>query len=114
MQPVRCEFVSATVRSLVLSRDPWVVARAMMTAVAVAMVEGSGGFDRNATVVDVRAAAADWRAAARWSVNSDVECVSWDPHNPNQFLVSTDSGNVTCHDARQVRLPPLPAPSPAP
>ena len=29
--------------------------------------------------MDVRAAAADWRAAARWEVAADVECVAWDP-----------------------------------
>ena len=60
----------------------------------------SGGFDKVASVCDVRAAASDWKAAAKHSVSSDVECVSWDPQSEHQFLVSTDNGTVTCHDAR--------------
>jgi periodic tryptophan protein 1 len=63
----------------------------------------SGGFDRRAAVVDVRAAAADWRAAARWELAADVECVAWDPHGAggHLFLVSTDDGAVACFDARR-------------
>jgi periodic tryptophan protein 1 len=67
----------------------------------------TGGFDRNASVCDVRATAADWKTAAKWAVSSDVECVAWDPQSEHQFLVSTDSGNVTCHDARYAGKDPI-------
>ena len=69
----------------------------------------SGGFDRRAAVVDVRATAADWRAAARWELAADVECVAWDPHGAggHLFLVSTDDGTVTCHDARRAGAAPV-------
>eukprot|EP00960_Hanusia_phi_P074681 768287-Hanusia_phi.AAC.12 len=60
----------------------------------------SGSFDKTAAVLDVRATAADWKAAGKWPVSSDVECVAWNPHEEHQFFVSTDSGIVTCHDAR--------------
>jgi len=67
----------------------------------------TGSFDRNASVLDVRAAAADWKAAAKWEVSNDIESVMWDPHNQHQFLVSTETGTVTCHDARQQGQAPL-------
>ncbi len=66
-----------------------------------------GSFDKTAAVCDVRATAADWKAAGKWSVTSDVECVTWDLHNPHQFLVSTDNGTVTCHDARKAGEGPI-------
>ncbi len=40
-------------------------------------------------------------------MSSDVENVTWDPHNTHQFFVSTDTGTVTCHDARKAGEPPL-------
>jgi len=67
----------------------------------------TGSFDRNASVCDVRATAADWKAAGKWSVSSDVECVAWDPQSEHQFLVSTDNGTVTCHDARYAGKDPI-------
>ena len=67
----------------------------------------TGSFDRNASVCDVRATAADWKAAAKWSVSSDVECVAWDPQSEHQFLISTDNGTVTCHDARYAGKEPI-------
>eukprot|EP00286_Rhodomonas_abbreviata_P007413 CAMPEP_0181319318 /NCGR_PEP_ID=MMETSP1101-20121128/17502_1 /TAXON_ID=46948 /ORGANISM="Rhodomonas abbreviata, Strain Caron Lab Isolate" /LENGTH=541 /DNA_ID=CAMNT_0023426899 /DNA_START=160 /DNA_END=1782 /DNA_ORIENTATION=- len=66
----------------------------------------SGSFDRTVAVVDVRATAADWRAA-KTTLPNDIENVLWDPHNPHHFLVSTDAGTVTCHDARQQGAGPL-------
>mmetsp|Transcript_48578 Transcript_48578/g.115634 ORF Transcript_48578/g.115634 Transcript_48578/m.115634 type:complete len:553 (+) Transcript_48578:54-1712(+) len=60
----------------------------------------TGSFDRTAAVLDVRATASDWKAAGKWPVSDDIECVQWDPTNPHRFFVSTDAGNVTCHDAR--------------
>jgi periodic tryptophan protein 1 len=67
----------------------------------------SGGFDKAASVCDVRATAADWKAAAKWTVSSDVECVTWDPQSEHMFLVSTDNGTVTGHDARMAGKAPI-------
>eukprot|EP00293_Proteomonas_sulcata_P004268 CAMPEP_0184320696 /NCGR_PEP_ID=MMETSP1049-20130417/115357_1 /TAXON_ID=77928 /ORGANISM="Proteomonas sulcata, Strain CCMP704" /LENGTH=351 /DNA_ID=CAMNT_0026641275 /DNA_START=120 /DNA_END=1175 /DNA_ORIENTATION=+ len=67
----------------------------------------TGSFDKNASVLDVRATAADWKAAGKWAVSSDIENVVWDPFNTHQFLVSTDDGNVFCHDARKQGQGPL-------
>jgi len=67
----------------------------------------TGSFDRTAAVLDVRAAASDWKAAGKWPVSSDIECVQWDASNPNRFFVSTDQGNVTCHDARKQGQGPI-------
>ncbi|EOD50055.1 putative periodic tryptophan protein 1 protein [Neofusicoccum parvum UCRNP2] len=38
--------------------------------------------------------------APRWGVESDVEQVRWDPHDPNFFYVSTENGVIHYHDAR--------------
>lgn len=67
----------------------------------------TGSFDKTAAVCDVRATAADWKAAAKWQISSDVECITWDPHNHHHFLVSTDQGTVTCHDARKAGEEPV-------
>ena len=47
------------------------------------------GFDQRACVVDVRVATA---AAASWSagLETDPECVAWNPHATHNFFVSTD------------------------
>ncbi|KAK5240507.1 rRNA-processing protein, partial [Cryomyces antarcticus] len=36
----------------------------------------------------------------RWGVESDVESVRWDPHDPNFFYISTEKGIIHYHDAR--------------
>eukprot|EP01097_Dermamoeba_algensis_P003832 TRINITY_DN2601_c0_g1_i2.p1 TRINITY_DN2601_c0_g1~~TRINITY_DN2601_c0_g1_i2.p1 ORF type:complete len:407 (+),score=103.79 TRINITY_DN2601_c0_g1_i2:91-1221(+) len=36
------------------------------------------------------------------TLSGDVECVQWNPTIPQQFLVSTDTGEVTCYDARKL------------
>jgi periodic tryptophan protein 1 len=58
----------------------------------------SGGFDGLACLVDMRVGAA--AKPAKWKLPSDVECVSWDTHNPTRFAVSCDNGEVLCFDAR--------------
>ncbi|PGH17116.1 hypothetical protein AJ79_01254 [Helicocarpus griseus UAMH5409] len=58
----------------------------------------SGSYDKTVVAADMRAPDAK---AARWRVDSDVENVRWDPHDPNFFYVTTDSGMVYCHDVRQ-------------
>ncbi|KAI5307393.1 hypothetical protein KEM56_002400 [Ascosphaera pollenicola] len=59
----------------------------------------SGSYDQTVVAADLRAA--DVKAASmRWSVASDVETVRWDPHDPNYFFVTTDSGIVYYYDVR--------------
>ncbi|RPB27193.1 WD40 repeat-like protein [Terfezia boudieri ATCC MYA-4762] len=57
----------------------------------------SGSYDRTVVAADMRAPEVK---APRWGVESDVEGVRWDPHDPNYFYVSTESGVVHLHDAR--------------
>ncbi|KAF2467571.1 WD40 repeat-like protein [Lindgomyces ingoldianus] len=57
----------------------------------------SGSYDRTVVVADMRAPEAK---APRWGVESDVETVRWDPHDPNFFYVSTENGVIHYHDAR--------------
>lgn len=46
----------------------------------------SGSYDRTVVASDMRAPDAK---APRWGVESDVETVRWNPHDPNYFYVST-------------------------
>lgn len=48
----------------------------------------SGSYDRTVVAADMRAPEAK---APRWGVESDVETVRWNPHDPNYFYVSTTS-----------------------
>ncbi|EKG09215.1 hypothetical protein MPH_13766 [Macrophomina phaseolina MS6] len=57
----------------------------------------SGSYDRTVVAADMRAPEAK---APRWGVESDVEQVRWDPHDPNFFYVSTENGVIHYHDAR--------------
>ncbi|GME54669.1 hypothetical protein GTA08_BOTSDO02426 [Neofusicoccum parvum] len=57
----------------------------------------SGSYDRTIVASDMRAPEAK---APRWGVESDVEQVRWDPHDPNFFYVSTENGVIHYHDAR--------------
>nr|POE58023.1 putative wd repeat-containing protein c17d11.16 [Quercus suber] len=68
----------------------------------------SGSYDRTIVAADMRAPSA---AVPRWGVESDVEQVRWDPHNDNNFYVSTENGVLHYFDARQ--LPPTPEKSKA-
>ncbi|KAI5287969.1 hypothetical protein KEM54_005583 [Ascosphaera aggregata] len=61
----------------------------------------SGSYDQTVVAADLRAA--DVKAASmKWTVASDVETVRWDPHDPNYFYVTTDSGIVYYYDVRNV------------
>lgn len=66
----------------------------------------SGSYDRTVVAADMRAPEAK---APRWGVESDVENVRWDPHDPNYFYVSTENGIIHYHDVRAA--PPTPAAS---
>ncbi|KAB2574042.1 hypothetical protein BFW01_g4633 [Lasiodiplodia theobromae] len=57
----------------------------------------SGSYDRTVVAADMRAPDAK---VPRWGVESDVEQVRWDPHDPNFFYVSTENGIIHYHDAR--------------
>lgn len=49
----------------------------------------------------------------RWKVSADVEALTWHPHQPTCFLVSSEDGIVTCYDARKgagKRLLPIACP----
>jgi len=63
----------------------------------------SGSYDRTVVAADMRAPNA---TVPRWGVESDVEQVRWDPHNDNQFYVSTENGVLHCFDARQLPSKP--------
>ena len=57
----------------------------------------SGSYDRTVVVADMRAPDA---AVPRWGVESDVETVTWDPHDPNLFYVTTENGVIHYNDIR--------------
>ncbi|KAK6510132.1 hypothetical protein TWF481_004846 [Arthrobotrys musiformis] len=59
----------------------------------------SGSWDRTVAAVDMRTKSA---VSGRWGVESDVEGIKWDPHDPNYFYISTESGNLHLHDARVI------------
>jgi len=53
----------------------------------------------------LRALQADVRAPEgqplTWAVSADVEALSWSPHEPTMFLVSSEDGLVSAYDARR-------------
>ncbi len=48
--------------------------------------------------VDVRSPGGE---PLRWMVSADVEALTWHPHQPTCFLVSSEDGIVACYDARK-------------
>ncbi|PSN69779.1 periodic tryptophan protein-like protein [Corynespora cassiicola Philippines] len=63
----------------------------------------SGSYDRTIVAADMRAPDAK---APRWGVESDIENVRWNPHDPNYFYVSTENGMIHYHDARNAPTDP--------
>ena len=59
----------------------------------------SGSYDRTVVASDMRAPGAK---APAWGVESDVETVLWDPHDPNNFFVTTENGMLHMNDIRNV------------
>ena len=57
----------------------------------------SGSYDRTVVAADMRAPDAKM---PRWGVESDVETVTWDIHDPNFFYVTTEDGIIHYHDVR--------------
>ena len=63
----------------------------------------SGSYDRTVVAADLRAPDAK---VPRWGVESDVETVRWDPHDPNFFFVTTENGIIHYHDLRTIPSSP--------
>ena len=63
----------------------------------------SGSYDRTVAIADMRAPNV---LPTRVGVESDVENVRWDPHDPNFFYVSTENGIVHYFDARTASTDP--------
>ncbi|KAI0879408.1 WD domain-containing protein [Hypoxylon argillaceum] len=63
----------------------------------------SGSYDRTVVAADMRAPDAK---TPRWGVESDVENVKWDPHDPNFFYVSTENGIIHYFDIRNIPSSP--------
>ncbi|KAH8602586.1 WD40-repeat-containing domain protein [Bisporella sp. PMI_857] len=63
----------------------------------------SGSYDRTVVAADMRAPDAK---VPRWGVESDVETVRWNPHDPNFFFVSTENGIIHYHDIRKAPSDP--------
>ena len=62
-----------------------------------AVVLATASFDRSASVIDVRAS----ETGVRFPLPADAESLTWNPHVPDQFVVSLDSGAVLCFDVRR-------------
>lgn len=63
----------------------------------------SGSYDRTVVAADMRAPDAK---SPRWGVESDVENIKWDPHDPNFFYVSTENGIIHYFDIRTIPSSP--------
>lgn len=63
----------------------------------------SGSYDRTVAAADMRAPDAQ---PTRVGVESDVENVRWDPHDPNYFFVSTENGLIHYYDIRTASTDP--------
>lgn len=63
----------------------------------------TGSYDRTVVAADMRAPDAK---APRWGVESDVETIKWDPHDPNYFYIATENGIIHFHDVRNAPTEP--------
>ncbi|MCJ1306555.1 hypothetical protein MMC25_000198 [Agyrium rufum] len=63
----------------------------------------SGSYDRTIVAADMRTPHAK---PPRWAVESDVEMVRWNPHDPNYFYVTTESGIIHYFDVRNAPSKP--------
>ncbi|KAK4128351.1 WD40 repeat-like protein [Parathielavia appendiculata] len=63
----------------------------------------SGSYDRTAAIADMRAPG---EQPMKVGVESDIENVKWDPHDPNFFYVSTERGIIYYFDARHASKDP--------
>ncbi|MBW0555760.1 hypothetical protein O181_095475 [Austropuccinia psidii MF-1] len=58
----------------------------------------SGGWDRLVKVWDSR----NCQEGVQVKVESDVECIRWNPFEPNAFLVTLDNGHIQSYDSRML------------
>lgn len=63
----------------------------------------SGSYDRTVVAADMRAPDVK---APRWGVESDVETVTWDLHDPNYFYITTENGIIHNNDIRNAPATP--------
>ncbi|KAF3324006.1 WD repeat-containing protein C17D11.16 [Carex littledalei] len=56
----------------------------------------SGSFDKSVALMDMKSL----KESGRWSVDSAVESMAWDPHNEHAFVISLENGMVQCFDKR--------------
>eukprot|EP00013_Stygamoeba_regulata_P000686 CAMPEP_0177636124 /NCGR_PEP_ID=MMETSP0447-20121125/4268_1 /TAXON_ID=0 /ORGANISM="Stygamoeba regulata, Strain BSH-02190019" /LENGTH=198 /DNA_ID=CAMNT_0019137959 /DNA_START=63 /DNA_END=656 /DNA_ORIENTATION=+ len=63
----------------------------------------TGSFDKTFALLDVRSPA----AVAKGNVAVDVECLAWNPHSPQNFLVATEDGMVKYYDALKISQGPI-------
>ena len=63
----------------------------------------TGAYDKKIFAFDSRST----DKTSCWTLNSDVECLIWDPHHPERFIVSTEDGLVRCFDGRNASLSPI-------
>ena len=63
----------------------------------------SGSYDRTIVAADMRAPDAK---VPRWGVESDVEMVRWNVHDPNYFFVTTENGVMHYYDIRKAPSTP--------
>ncbi|KAG1086784.1 hypothetical protein G6F42_020855 [Rhizopus arrhizus] len=59
----------------------------------------SGSYDKTVCVLDARSP----NEVTRWKLNSDVESLRWDPHNPSNFYVALENGMIQYYDVRQAQ-----------
>jgi periodic tryptophan protein 1 len=64
----------------------------------------SGSDDRTVCLVDCRDAN-NKTSQHRWTFDSDVERVTWNTFDTNQYLASTENGYVYAMDIRQTTIP---------
>lgn len=64
----------------------------------------SGSYDRTLVSADLRES--NTSKSQRWGVESDVETVAWDPHDPSYFYATTENGMIHNHDIRNAPSAP--------
>jgi len=63
----------------------------------------TGGYDKVAKMTDIRKSG----AGIQFQLDTDVECIKWNYHNPASLLCTTESGKLFCFDARRPESPLL-------
>ena len=58
----------------------------------------TGSYDKRVSLVDARSSGADSRSV---KIQADCEVVAWDPFHPENLVVGTEDGQLTCWDVRK-------------